>query len=153
MSNAVNANVIVSTGKRKKAVATAIIKPGSGKVKINGVPAEMIPNTMARIKVLEPILLIGKEIRSLIDVEVRVSGGGIMGQAAATRTAIARGLILFFKCNDSSEECKKKNEIAERIKQIFEEYDRSMLSGDYRRTEPEKYMRYSARRGWQTSYR
>ncbi|MFP3143826.1 MAG: 30S ribosomal protein S9 [Caldisphaera sp.] len=148
-----NLNLIVSTGKRKKAVATAIIKPGNGKVKVNGVPVEIIPNTMARVKIMEPILLVGKEIMNLIDIEVRVSGGGVMGQASASRTAIARGLISFFRCNESSEECKKRNEIAERIKQIFEEYDRTMLSGDYRRTEPEKYMRYSARRGWQTSYR
>ncbi len=148
-----NANVIISTGKRKKAVATAIIKPGNGKIRVNGVPAEIIPNVMARLKILEPILLIGKEIRNLIDIEVKVNGGGVMGQASAIRTAIARGLISYFKCNDNSEECKKRNEIAERIKQIFEEYDRSMLSGDYRRTEPEKYMRYGARRGWQTSYR
>jgi small subunit ribosomal protein S9 len=148
-----NQNIIVSTGKRKKAVATAIIKPGNGKFRINSVPAELIPNVMARIKVLEPVLLVGNEIRNILDIDVRVNGGGVMGQASAIRTAVARGLVTFFKCNDSSEECKRKNLISERIKQIFEEYDRSMLSGDYRRTEPEKYMRYGARRGWQTSYR
>lgn len=39
------------------------------------------------------------------------------------------------------------------LKEIFEEYDRSMIAGDPRQTEPEKPMRRSARRRWQKSYR
>ncbi len=148
-----SSNIIISTGKRKRAIATAIIRPGTGKVKINGTPADIIPNYMVKIKILEPLLLVGNEVRKMVDIDVRVSGGGIMGQAGAIRTAIARGLVNYFRCNNSSEECEMKNRISQRIKRIFEEYDKSILSGDYRRTEPKKYMRYSARRGWQTSYR
>ncbi len=145
--------LVIATGKRKRAIATAVLKPGTGKVKINGVPIEVYPIEMARIKMMEPLLLAGQGIRDLIDIEVRVKGGGVMGQADAVRMAIARGLVEYFRCQGGGEECERMNRIAEDLKRIFEEYDRTMLSGDPRRTEPEKYMRYSARRRWQKSYR
>ena len=62
-----------------------------------------------------------------------------MAQADAVRMAIARGLIEW----TGSEELKK----------LFLEYDKTMLSGDPRQTEPKKFARYSARRRWQKSYR
>ncbi len=145
--------ITISTGKRKRAIATAIIKPGTGKVHINGIPIELWPIEMARLKMLEPLLLAGSSIRSQVDIRVRVRGGGYMGQADAVRMAIARGLVEYFRCEGESEECRKLNELSKALKQIFEEYDRTMLAGDPRRTEPEKYMRYSARRRWQKSYR
>ncbi|MMZ64856.1 30S ribosomal protein S9P [compost metagenome] len=108
---------------------------------------------MARIKMMEPLLLAGEKIRNLVDIEVNVKGGGVMGQADAVRMAIARGLVEFFKCEGEGEECKRLNKISKDLESVFSEYDRTMLSGDPRRTEPEKYMRYSARRRWQKSYR
>ena len=132
--------IVIATGKRKTAVARAIIRRGSGRVRINGVPVELVPIEVARIKIMEPLLLIGRKIVESVDIDVRVSGGGYMSQAEACRMAIARGLVSFF--SDSNE-----------IKEIFKEYDRTMLSGDPRRTEPEKWMRYSARRFRQKSYR
>ncbi|MCE4602588.1 MAG: 30S ribosomal protein S9 [Desulfurococcales archaeon] len=145
--------LVIATGKRKRAIATAVLKPGTGRVRINGVPVEVYPIEMARIKMMEPLLLAGQGIRDLIDIEVRVKGGGVMGQADAVRMAIARGLVEYFRCQGGGEECERMSRIAEDLKRIFEEYDRTMLSGDPRRTEPEKYMRYSARRRWQKSYR
>ncbi|MEM0187956.1 MAG: 30S ribosomal protein S9, partial [Saccharolobus sp.] len=41
----------------------------------------------------------------------------------------------------------------EELKKIYRAYDRSMLAGDPRQTESEKWMRYSARRWRQKSYR
>jgi small subunit ribosomal protein S9 len=41
----------------------------------------------------------------------------------------------------------------EELRTIFKEYSRPMLAGDPRQTEPEKWMRYSARRWRQKSYR
>ncbi len=131
--------IIISTGKRKTSIARAIIKPGKGRVWINNMPIELWPIAMARWKMMEPLLLAGKDIVSTIDIKVTVHGGGFMSQADAVRMAIARGLVAY----TSSEE----------LKQIFEEYDRSMITGDPRQTEPEKPMRRSARRRWQKSYR
>ncbi len=145
--------VVIATGKRKRAIATAIVRPGSGRVKINGIPLEIYPIEMARIKMMEPLLLAGSKIRELVDIDVRVKGGGVMGQADAVRMAIARALIEYFTCHGSGEECERMNALAQGLKKIFTEYDKTMLSGDPRRTEPEKYMRYSARRRWQKSYR
>ncbi len=145
--------ITISTGKRKRAIATAIIRPGNGKVHINGIPIELWPIEMARLKMMEPLLLAGAKIRSQVDIRIKVKGGGFMGQADAVRMAIARGLVEHFRCEGEDEECKRMNALSQALKQIFEEYDRTMLAGDQRRTEPEKYMRYSARRRWQKSYR
>ncbi len=146
--------IVVATGKRKRAIARAVIKPGKGRVWVNGVPIEIYPIEMARLKMMEPLLLAGEKVRSLVDIRVNVKGGGFMGQADAVRMAIARGLVEYFRCDESDEEwCKRMNRVSEDLKRAFEEYDRSMLAGDPRRTEPEKYMRYSARRRWQKSYR
>ncbi len=146
--------IVVSTGKRKRAIARAIIRPGKGRVWINNVPIEFVTPELARAKMLEPLLLAGRGIRSLVDIRVSVEGGGFMGQADAVRMAIARGLLEYFKCEgEVGEECERLNKLNEKLRQIFEEHDRAMLAGDPRRTEPEKYMRYSARRRWQKSYR
>ncbi|MCK5141135.1 MAG: 30S ribosomal protein S9, partial [Candidatus Heimdallarchaeota archaeon] len=88
--------VIVSSGKRKTAIARATIKEGKGRVRINGVPLEVIPNELKRVKINEVFVLAGSEKRDSVDVKVKVKGGGFMGQAEAVRTAIARGLIEFF---------------------------------------------------------
>ncbi len=146
--------IVISTGKRKRAVARAVISPGKGRVWINGIPIELTTPELARAKMMEPLLLAGKKLRSMVDIRVRVEGGGFMGQADAVRMAIARGLLEYFKCEgESGEECEILNRLHNSLRQIFEEYDRTMLTGDPRRTEPEKYMRYSARRRWQKSYR
>jgi len=131
--------IIITSGKRKTAVARAILKPGKGRVYINNIPLEFYPIEMARWKIMEPLLLAGDDIRNQIDISVNVRGGGVMAQADAIRTAVARGLIEW----TGSEELKK----------LFLEYDKTMLSGDPRQTEPKKFARYSARRRWQKSYR
>lgn len=132
--------LVIATGKRKTAIARAIIRRGRGFVRVNGTPVELIPIEVAKLKIMEPLLLVGEKIRNSVDIDIKVSGGGYMSQAEACRMAIARGLVVFY------------NDIKE-IREIFKEYDRTMLSGDPRRTEPEKWMRYSARRFRQKSYR
>lgn len=131
--------IVISTGKRKTSIARAVIKPGKGRVWVNGVPIELWPIEMARLKMMEPLLIAGPDVVNNVDIRVNVKGGGYMSQADAVRMAIARGLVVY----TGSEE----------LRRIFEEYDRSMLVGDPRRTEPEKPMRRSARRRWQKSYR
>jgi small subunit ribosomal protein S9 len=131
--------IVISTGKRKTSIARAVVKPGKGRVWVNGVPIELWPIEMAKWKMIEPLLLAGKDVWSSVDIKVKVEGGGFMSQADAVRMAIARGLVAY----TGSEE----------LRRIFEEYDRHMLVGDPRQTEPEKPMRRSARRRWQKSYR
>jgi small subunit ribosomal protein S9 len=131
--------IVIATGKRKTSIARAVIKPGKGRVWVNGVPIELWPIEMARWKMMEPLLLAGKEVVSKVDIRVNVRGGGVMSQADAVRMAIARGLVAYTG--------------SELLREIFEEYDRSMIAGDPRQTEPEKPMRRSARRRWQKSYR
>ena len=103
-----NPRVIISVGKKKTAVARAIIKPGMGRVRINGYPLELWPIEMARVKMQEPLILAG-DLAKKVDIEVNVRGGGYMGQAIATRIAIARGLVAYFQ--------------SEELKKLYEEYD------------------------------
>lgn len=131
--------VIVSSGKRKTAIARATIKEGKGRVRINGVPLEVLPNELKRVKINEVFVLAGSERRDSVDVKVKVKGGGFMGQAEAVRTAIARGLIEFF--DDMG------------LKEVFVAYDKTIVSGDPRRTEPKHFGGKSSRSRFQKSYR
>ncbi len=131
--------IVIATGKRKTSIARAVIKPGEGRIWINGIPLEIWPIELAKLKMYEPLVIVG-DLWKQVDIRVNVKGGGYMSQADAVRMALARGLLKY--AGDNLE-----------LKRILNDYDRYMLSGDPRRTEPEKYMRYSARRRWQKSYR
>jgi small subunit ribosomal protein S9 len=130
--------VVISVGKKKTAVARAIIRPGIGRVRINGYPLELWPIEMARLKMAEPLILAG-ELAKKVDIDVNVSGGGYMGQAIATRIAIARGLVAYFQSQE--------------LKELYERYDPYMLKGDPRRTEPKKPGIKHARSKRQKAYR
>ncbi len=131
--------IVIATGKRKTSIARAVIKPGEGRVWINGVPLEIWPIELAKLKMYEPLVLVG-DLWKRVDIYVNVKGGGYMSQADAVRMALAKGLLAYASNN-------------EELRRVFTEYDRYMLSGDPRRAEPEKWGRYSARRRWQKSYR
>ncbi|HEY7588286.1 MAG TPA: 30S ribosomal protein S9 [Thermoplasmata archaeon] len=129
---------IVASGKRKMAVARASLRKGRGAVRINSVPVEIIPYELARLKILEPLRLAGKKVES-IDIDVNVQGGGVMGQADAVRTAIARGLVQYL--NDSE------------LETLFRDYDRTLIVPDTRRKLPKKPLGRGARKKRQKSYR
>ena len=131
--------VIVSSGKRKTAIARATIKEGKGRIRINGVPLEILSNELSRVKINEVFILAGADRREALDIKVKVRGGGFMGQAEAIRTAIARGLIEYFE--DTS------------LKEKFVIYDKTIVSGDPRRTEPKHFGGRSSRSRFQKSYR
>lgn len=131
--------VVISVGKRKTSIAKALIRSGIGRYRVNGVPVEIWPIELARLKMMEPYLLLSPELRNSVDIDVNVNGGGVMSQAYAVRIAVARGLAAFFRLPT--------------LLEFFKEYDRTMIAGDPRTTEPEKWMRYSARRFRQKSYR
>ncbi len=135
----VKAKVIVATGKRKTAIAKAVVRPGKGRVYVRQRPVELVEPMLARWKMMEPLIVAGEQFRDAVDIEVDVRGGGFMGQAEATRTAIAQGLV---EWSDSED-----------LKEKFENYDRTMLAGDARKTEPKKFGGPGARRRRQKSYR
>jgi len=79
-------------GKRKKARASAYLKPGSGKVTINGKPAhKYLQNTIYRGKLYAPLVMTGNTAN--LDVKIIVFGGGISGQMEAIIPAISKALV------------------------------------------------------------
>jgi small subunit ribosomal protein S9 len=130
--------IIQTSGKRKTAIARAVVKSGTGKVRINKKPLSIWEPEMARLKIMEPLQLAGK-LAEKVDIEVNVCGGGFMGQAEAIRTAIGRGLVEF--TGDA------------KLKDAFIEYDRTIIKGDHRRKETKKYGGPGARAKRQKSYR
>ncbi|MEM3342223.1 MAG: 30S ribosomal protein S9 [Thermoplasmata archaeon] len=132
------AKVIVTSGKRKTAIARATVTEGKGRVRIESVPVEIYTPELARLKIMEP-LIIAKEQAKNVDINVSVRGGGVMGQADAIRTAIARGLVEFH--DDRT------------LEEIFKNYDRTLLVNDIRRKEPKHTQGRGARKRRQKSYR
>ena len=81
-----------ATGRRKEAVGRAVIRPGSGNWTINGRPLEdFFSSRTQRMTVAEPLQLTNLEGK--YDITVKVTGGGVSGQAGAIRHAVARALI------------------------------------------------------------
>jgi small subunit ribosomal protein S9 len=130
--------VVVSTGKRKTSLAKATVRDGTGRIRINGIPLEVHQPELARMRIIEPLILFGEGWKRF-DIKIRVKGGGFMSQADAIRMAIATGLI------------RMSQDFEARSKMI--EHDRTMLVGDPRRTEPKKFGGPSARSRYQKSYR
>ncbi len=128
----------IFSGARKTARATAVIRPGVGRVRINGFLLEALPNELQREVIMTPLRLAG-DLRYKVDIDVDVKGGGVMGQAYACAMAIARALVGYF----ASEELKRR----------ILEYDRHLLVGDPRQTEPKKFGGPGPRRRKQKSYR
>ena len=131
--------IIFTVGKRKRAIARSRLKPGTGSVKINSIPLDLVQPEIVRLKIMEPLLLVGDAWKKF-DIKVNVYGGGIMGQADAVRQSIAKGLAEI---------------LGENTKKIFLEYDRHLLVYDPRRTETHKppHSSWGARRYKQRSKR
>ncbi|MCB1915523.1 MAG: 30S ribosomal protein S9 [Rhodocyclaceae bacterium] len=80
------------TGRRKTAVARVFMKPGSGKIVVNGkVLDEFFSRETGRMIVRQPLVLTENE--TAFDIMVNVTGGGESGQAGAVRHGITRALI------------------------------------------------------------
>ncbi|WP_226479469.1 30S ribosomal protein S9 [Natrinema amylolyticum] len=128
-----------TSGKKKTAVARATVREGEGRVRINSQPVELVEPEMSRLKMLEAFRIVGEDLRDEMDIDVRVEGGGISGQADAVRTAIARGIVQH--SNDAE------------LRDAFMEFDRSLLVNDVRQSEPKKWGGPGARARYQKSYR
>jgi small subunit ribosomal protein S9 len=127
-----------TSGKKKTAIARATITDGEGRVRINGQPVELVEPELAKLKMLEPFR-IADDRRDGVDVAVDVSGGGVMGQADAVRTALARALVDHY--SDAE------------LRDAYMEFDRSLLVNDVRQSEPKKWGGPGARARYQKSYR
>ena len=83
-----------ATGKRKNAVARVWIKPGSGKIMINGRDLERyFARPVLRMILNQP--LVTAERQNQFDITATVVGGGLSGQAGAIRHGISRALTYF----------------------------------------------------------
>jgi len=133
-------------GRKKTSVAVAYCKRGKGLIKVNGQPIEFLQPELLRIKMLEPLLILGPQRFQLVDIRVRVQGGGYTSQIYAIRQAIAKSLVAFYQ--KYVDESSKKE-----IKDILVAYDRTLLVADPRRREPKKFGGRSARARFQKSYR
>ncbi|MGI0128930.1 MAG: 30S ribosomal protein S9 [Thermoplasmata archaeon] len=130
--------IVLSSGKRKAAIARASIRKGGGLVRFNDRPLELVEPEIVRLKIQEPLLMVGDRWKSL-DIAIRTRGGGVVGQASAARTAVARGLVLWLK--DPA------------LREMFKHYDRSLLVNDARRKLPKHPGGRGASKRRQKSYR
>jgi len=130
--------ILLTSGKRKTAIARATIKPGKGRIRINNTPLEILEPKIARDKIMEPFNLVG-DVYKKLDIHIKVSGGGFMGQAEAARMAVARALLKWTKSGH--------------LRTVFNEYDRTLIAGDPRLKEPKKFGGPGARARDQKSYR
>jgi len=129
--------VINTAGKRKRATARAVLKEGTGKIRINNQILQVYGPNMERMKIEEALILAG-DVANGVDISVDVQGGGISSQAEAARLAIAKALAKYSK----------------RLEKVFLKYDRHLLVADVRRNESSKpNCRGKARAKKQKSYR
>jgi small subunit ribosomal protein S9 len=124
----------LGTGRRKSAVARVFLRPGNGKITVNGREAEAYFTTQsARTMIKQPLL--ATETMDKFDVLVTTMGGGSTGQAAAVRLGIARAL------------CEFNIELRGKLKSL------GLLTRDPRAHERKKYGQKGARKRFQFSKR
>lgn len=123
-----------ATGKRKDAVARVWIKPGSGKVVVNGKDQDAyFARPVLRLILRQPMQVAGVE--GEFDVMATVKGGGLTGQAGAVKHGISKALQLF------------NPELRGALKAA------GFLTRDSRVVERKKYGKRKARRSFQFSKR
>ena len=128
------------SGKRRKAVARATVKPGKGIIRVNSILLENYNPKMSRMRIMEPLLIAGDEMINKLNIQVNVRGGGFQGQAEAARLAIARALVQFSGTKS--------------LEKSYLDYDRQLLVADVRQRESRKPNTHSkARQKVQKSYR
>ena len=127
-------SVYISTGRRKGSIARVYMNPGKGNIVINGKEfSNYISRKSLAIVVTQPLDLLGQ--RNAYDINVKVSGGGLSGQAGAIRLGISRAL----------------NEINEDFRSKLKEA--GFLTRDARKVERKKYGQPGARKKFQFSKR
>jgi len=123
------------TGRRKTSVARVYLRPGKGKMIVNGQPFEEYFGKRSILEMIVKQPLKETHTLSKYDILVNVNGGGINGQAGAIRHGIARALL---QVNQSFREALKKA---------------GFLTRDSRMKERKKYGQRGARARYQFSKR
>lgn len=125
---------IIGIGRRKRAVSSVRLRPGSGKVDVNGKKIEeYFPLATQRGKILSPLLKFSSPDK--YDVIIRVNGGGIEAQVTASRLGISRALV------------KQDENLRKELKEL------GFLTRDPRKKERKKYGLAGARKRYQYSKR
>ena len=84
----------LGTGRRKRSVARIFLRPGSGKITVNGRDLEnYFPTEQTRVPVRQPLMEV--QMADRFDILILANGGGVSGQAGAVRMGIARALVEF----------------------------------------------------------
>ena len=124
----------MATGRRKTSVARVILRPGEGKATINRRGFDSyFPSEALRAEIQQP--LVSTELAGKFDISVNARGGGVHGQAGATKLGIARALMVF------------NPELRPRLRQG------GFLTRDPRAKERKKYGQKGARKRFQFSKR
>ena len=123
-----------ATGKRKNAIARVWVKPGSGKITVNGKEfAQYFARPVLQMILQQPIVATNRN--GQYDIVATVVGGGLSGQAGAVRHGISRALTFY------------EPELRAVLKKG------GFLTRDSRVVERKKYGRAKARRSFQFSKR
>lgn len=138
--------MVYTHGKKRNAIANAVIREGKGIITVNRIPIQNIEPKTLRIKIFEPILILGIDYFKNLNIKVRVSGGGQVAQLYAARLAISKGIVAW---NQKYVDEEQKAEVRKNLMS----YDKNLLVADYRRPEPKKYGGPGARARYQKSYR
>jgi len=84
----------LGTGRRKRGIARVFLRPGSGKITVNGRDLEnYFPTEAGRVPVRRPLQVI--EMPDRFDIVILANGGGTSGQSEAIQLGIARALVEF----------------------------------------------------------
>ena len=130
---------IIASGKRKTAIAKAVLVEGSGKISVNKKDYKNL-QMFDRFKIEEPIRLAENILGKInFDVTINARGGGEKSQIEAARLALAKVIIEFSK--------------SEELTNAFLSYDRNLLVADIRRKETYKPGDSKARKKRQSSKR
>jgi len=130
---------ITTSGKRKRAVAKAILTEGSGKILINKKDYNNL-QIFDKLRIIEPLKIYENVVGKInFDVVIKIIGGGEKGQIEAARLALAKALVKFAN--------------SEELTKSFLDYDRNLLVADIRRKETYKPGDSRARAGRQSSKR
>lgn len=128
-------DVYYATGRRKTSAARVFLKPGTGKITVNGKALEdYIVDAVRRQLVFQPFEV--TSTKGNFDATITVKGGGLTGQAGAIRHGISRAL-----CSTNTDEMRPKLKEA------------GLLTRDSRMVERKKYGLHKARKAVQFSKR
>ncbi len=131
--------MLITSGKRKRAIARAVVDNGTGKVTINGKDYKTL-HIFDRLKIEEPLRIAESILGKLnFDVSVKARSGGEKGQIEASRIALSKAIVEFSKSDE--------------VEKAFLDYDRNLLVADVRRKETYKPGDSKARSKRQKSYR